>query len=168
MTLHHQRLVYFLELGSSPFPTITTHALFVADAASDAVDLSNWGFSEGVPARMSSTSLSIRLPRLQIGLASYVQGVCVKSLLASTVGVAWRRPLPWIPTTAVNSPKWMDGQQKGRLSTPQGTAFCNTCGQFLAWRALFGIAMGGLYGNAAAAALEDLPEETRELVSGIL
>jgi SHS family lactate transporter-like MFS transporter len=28
--------------------------------------------------------------------------------------------------------------------------------------------MGGLYGNAAATALEDLPEETRGLMSGIL
>ncbi|KAB5532498.1 sugar transporter family protein [Coniochaeta sp. 2T2.1] len=49
-----------------------------------------------------------------------------------------------------------------------GTGFCNTYSQFLACRALFGIAMGGLYGNAAATALEDLPEETRGLMSGIL
>ena len=50
----------------------------------------------------------------------------------------------------------------------QGTGFCSTYGQFLACRALFGIAMGGLYGNAAATALEDLPEEARGLMSGIL
>jgi SHS family lactate transporter-like MFS transporter len=31
-----------------------------------------------------------------------------------------------------------------------GTGFCQTYNQFLAVRALFGIAMGGLYGNAAA------------------
>lgn len=31
-----------------------------------------------------------------------------------------------------------------------GTGFCTTYKQFLAVRALFGIAMGGLYGNAAA------------------
>ncbi|KAI5861507.1 MFS general substrate transporter [Durotheca rogersii] len=49
-----------------------------------------------------------------------------------------------------------------------GTGFCNTYGQFLACRALFGVAMGGLYGNAAATALEDLPSETRGLMSGIL
>ncbi|KAJ9143058.1 H+ symporter family protein [Pleurostoma richardsiae] len=49
-----------------------------------------------------------------------------------------------------------------------GTGFCQTYRQFLACRALFGIAMGGLYGNAAATALEDLPEETRGLMSGIL
>ncbi|KAK3318062.1 sugar transporter family protein [Apodospora peruviana] len=49
-----------------------------------------------------------------------------------------------------------------------GTGFCNTYGQFLACRALFGVAMGGLYGNAAATALEDLPEEARGLMSGIL
>ncbi|PNY23302.1 Carboxylic acid transporter protein, partial [Tolypocladium capitatum] len=49
-----------------------------------------------------------------------------------------------------------------------GTGFCNTYSQFLACRALFGIAMGGLYGNAAATALEDCPEEARGLMSGIL
>ncbi|POR33857.1 Carboxylic acid transporter protein [Tolypocladium paradoxum] len=49
-----------------------------------------------------------------------------------------------------------------------GTGFCSTYSQFLACRALFGIAMGGLYGNAAATALEDCPEEARGLMSGIL
>ncbi|KAK7424854.1 Carboxylic acid transporter [Neonectria magnoliae] len=49
-----------------------------------------------------------------------------------------------------------------------GTGFCQTYDQFLACRALFGIAMGGLYGNAAATALEDCPEEARGLMSGIL
>ncbi|KAK1829708.1 major facilitator superfamily domain-containing protein [Podospora conica] len=49
-----------------------------------------------------------------------------------------------------------------------GTAFCKTYAQFLACRALFGISMGGLYGNAAATALEDLPLEARGLMSGIL
>jgi MFS family permease len=62
----------------------------------------------------------------------------------------------------------------GHLKMPQltnewqGTGFCQTYEQFLACRALFGIAMGGLYGNAAATALEDLPEEARGLMSGIL
>ncbi|KAK3399640.1 major facilitator superfamily domain-containing protein [Sordaria brevicollis] len=49
-----------------------------------------------------------------------------------------------------------------------GTAFSQTYPQFLACRALFGIAMGGLYGNAAATALEDLPPTTRGLMSGLL
>lgn len=49
-----------------------------------------------------------------------------------------------------------------------GTGFCNTYKQFLAVRALFGVAMGGLYGNAAATALEDCPEEARGLMSGLL
>jgi SHS family lactate transporter-like MFS transporter len=38
-----------------------------------------------------------------------------------------------------------------------GTGFAQTYEQFLGVRALFGIAMGGLYGNAAATALEDCP-----------
>ncbi|KAF2762271.1 sugar transporter family protein [Pseudovirgaria hyperparasitica] len=49
-----------------------------------------------------------------------------------------------------------------------GTGFVQTYNQFLAVRALFGIAMGGLYGNAAATALEDCPERARGLVSGLL
>lgn len=49
-----------------------------------------------------------------------------------------------------------------------GTGFCQTYEQFLACRALFGVAMGGLYGNAAATALEDLPTEARGLMSGML
>ncbi|KAJ5908231.1 hypothetical protein N7495_000913 [Penicillium taxi] len=49
-----------------------------------------------------------------------------------------------------------------------GTGFCQTYKQFLACRSLFGIAMGGLYGNAAATALEDCPSEARGIISGML
>lgn len=49
-----------------------------------------------------------------------------------------------------------------------GTGFCQNYKQFLALRSLYGIAMGGLYGNAAATALEDCPEEARGLLSGML
>jgi SHS family lactate transporter-like MFS transporter len=49
-----------------------------------------------------------------------------------------------------------------------GTGFCQTYEQFLGVRALFGVAMGGLYGNAAATALEDCPEEARGIISGML
>lgn len=49
-----------------------------------------------------------------------------------------------------------------------GTGFAQTYPQFLACRALFGIAMGGLYGNAAATALEDCPDAARGLISGML
>lgn len=49
-----------------------------------------------------------------------------------------------------------------------GTGFCQTYKQFLACRSLFGIAMGGLYGNAAATALEDCPSEARGIISGLL
>jgi SHS family lactate transporter-like MFS transporter len=49
-----------------------------------------------------------------------------------------------------------------------GAGFAQTYRQFLACRALFGIAMGGLYGNAAATALEDCPAEARGIVSGLL
>lgn len=48
------------------------------------------------------------------------------------------------------------------------TGFCDTYEQFLGVRALYGIAMGGVYGNCAATALEDCPKEARGLISGIL
>ncbi|KAF2837141.1 carboxylic acid transporter protein-like protein [Patellaria atrata CBS 101060] len=48
------------------------------------------------------------------------------------------------------------------------TGFCSTYKQFLGVRALFGIAMGGLYGNAAATALEDCPDAARGILSGML
>ncbi|KAI9671678.1 MAG: hypothetical protein M1831_003206 [Alyxoria varia] len=49
-----------------------------------------------------------------------------------------------------------------------GTGFTQTYQQFLAVRALYGIAMGGLYGNAAATALEDAPPEAKGILSGML
>ena len=46
------------------------------------------------------------------------------------------------------------------------TGFVSTYKSFLGVRALYGIAMGGLYGNAAATALEDCPERARGIISG--
>ncbi|KAJ8605270.1 hypothetical protein MRB53_041526 [Persea americana] len=48
------------------------------------------------------------------------------------------------------------------------TGFTQTYEQFLGVRAVYGIAMGGLYGNAASTALEDCPERARGIVSGML
>ncbi|EGZ11668.1 hypothetical protein PHYSODRAFT_317154 [Phytophthora sojae] len=48
------------------------------------------------------------------------------------------------------------------------TGFCNTYTQFLWVRAFFGIAMGGLYGNVAATALEDCPPRARGIISGMM
>lgn len=49
-----------------------------------------------------------------------------------------------------------------------GTGFTQTYTQFLGVRSLFGIAMGGIYGNCAATCLEDLPPEARGVISGIM
>lgn len=48
-----------------------------------------------------------------------------------------------------------------------GSGFCKTLPQFLAVRSLYGIAMGGLLGPAAATALEDLPYDARGILSGL-
>ncbi|KAI0203210.1 carboxylic acid transporter [Astrocystis sublimbata] len=47
------------------------------------------------------------------------------------------------------------------------SGFARSLPQFLGVRALYGIAMGGLYGPAAATALEDLPYDARGLLSGL-
>ncbi|KAG2047361.1 carboxylic acid transporter [Suillus hirtellus] len=49
-----------------------------------------------------------------------------------------------------------------------GTGFVDTFSQFLVLRALFGIAMGGIWGLSSSSALENLPVELRGLASGIL
>ncbi|KAG2030534.1 carboxylic acid transporter protein [Suillus americanus] len=49
-----------------------------------------------------------------------------------------------------------------------GTGFVNTFPQFLGVRALFGIAMGGIWGLSSASALENLPVELRGIASGVL
>ncbi|KAF9014018.1 carboxylic acid transporter protein [Cyathus striatus] len=49
-----------------------------------------------------------------------------------------------------------------------GAGFVQTFKQFLALRSLFGIGMGGIWGLAAATALENLPVEARGLASGVV
>ncbi|THX74991.1 carboxylic acid transport protein [Aureobasidium pullulans] len=48
------------------------------------------------------------------------------------------------------------------------TIYSTTFNQFLAVRSLFGLFMGGVYGNAVAMALENCPIDARGLMSGIL
>jgi putative sialic acid transporter len=48
------------------------------------------------------------------------------------------------------------------------TIYSETFNQFLAVRSLFGLFMGGVYGNAIAMALENCPVNARGLMSGIL
>ncbi|EGD99385.1 sugar transporter [Trichophyton tonsurans CBS 112818] len=48
-----------------------------------------------------------------------------------------------------------------------GSGFCHNLTQFLAVRSLYGIAMGGLFGPAAATAMEDLPYDARGIASGL-
>lgn len=47
------------------------------------------------------------------------------------------------------------------------TGFVKTYKEFLAVRAIFGIAMGGMYGNAAATAIENQPIAARSILSGL-
>ena len=54
------------------------------------------------------------------------------------------------------------------IAVELATGFCTTFEQFLGVRAVYGIAMGGLYGNAAATALEDCPVPARGIISGML
>ena len=49
-----------------------------------------------------------------------------------------------------------------------GTGFIKNYQQFLGVRAVFGIMLGGVYGNAAATALDDCPAEAKGFISGFL
>ncbi|QOU22993.1 hypothetical protein BRETT_003183 [Brettanomyces bruxellensis] len=49
-----------------------------------------------------------------------------------------------------------------------GTGFIKTYKEFLAVRSLFGILLGGVYGNATALALDDCPVDARGFVSGFV
>lgn len=53
------------------------------------------------------------------------------------------------------------------LALQIGTGFVQTYQQFLAVRALSGIAMGGTYGSSSATVLDDVPMKARSLVSGL-
>ncbi|KAH3675506.1 hypothetical protein WICMUC_002697 [Wickerhamomyces mucosus] len=48
-----------------------------------------------------------------------------------------------------------------------GTGFVKTFDQFLGIRAIFGVAMGGMFGVASATALESAPQRSRSILSGI-
>lgn len=48
-----------------------------------------------------------------------------------------------------------------------GTGFTKTFQQFLGIRAIFGIAMGGLYGTCSSTVLEDAPQSCRGILSGL-
>lgn len=49
-----------------------------------------------------------------------------------------------------------------------GCSFIHTFKQFLGVRAIFGVIMGGIYGNAAALALDDCPPRAKGFISGFL
>lgn len=49
-----------------------------------------------------------------------------------------------------------------------GTAYADSYAAFIGVRAIFGIAMGGIWGLSAAMSLENMPAEARGLFSGIL
>lgn len=65
--------------------------------------------------------------------------------------------------------KWPFVVNLGLMAAIQlGTSFIKTFPQFLGVRAAFGIVMGGIYGNAAALALDDCPPRAKGFISGFL
>ncbi|KAI0415961.1 major facilitator superfamily domain-containing protein [Xylaria grammica] len=61
---------------------------------------------------------------------------------------------------------WILTKAEGGLQV--GTIYAATFQEFLAVRSLFGLFMGGVYGNAVAMALENCPTEARGFMSGVL
>lgn len=65
--------------------------------------------------------------------------------------------------------KWPFVVNLGMMAAIQlGTSFIHTFKQFLGVRAVFGVVMGGIYGNAAALALDDCPPRAKGFISGFL
>ncbi|KAK1835757.1 general substrate transporter [Podospora conica] len=92
-----------------------------------------------------STAITLTLLLRSVGAAAF-----------GMAGDRWGRKWPMVVNMVV----------LGALQV--ATIYCGTFGRFLAVRALFGLFMGGVYGNAIAMALENSPVDARGLMSGIL
>nr|CAB88550.1 related to carboxylic acid transport protein JEN1 [Neurospora crassa] len=99
----------------------------------------------GVSKTSVSTAITLTLLLRSIGAAAF-----------GLAGDRWGRKWPMVVNMIV----------LGILQI--ATIYSSTYSQFLGVRALFGLFMGGVYGNAIAMALENSPVDARGLMSGIL
>lgn len=96
------------------------------------------------------------IPQVSWGITLVLMLRSVGAVLFGIASDRWNRKWPFIVNMLLF------------IALELGAGFSQTWKQFLATRALYGIAMGGLYGNVAATALEDCPAEARGIISGLL
>ncbi|ODV92885.1 hypothetical protein CANCADRAFT_21700 [Tortispora caseinolytica NRRL Y-17796] len=117
----------------------------------DAVDF----FAVSITASEIAETLDRPLTDITWGITLVLMLRSVGAIGFGLAGDRWGRKWPFIINCAIF------------IVLEIGTGFVKTYQDFLAVRALFGVAMGGLFGNAAATALEDAPAECRGVLSGL-
>lgn len=144
----------------NPFPALrqinakTWHFILVAFLGWtwDAFDF----FSVSLTAAEIAESLDVSITSVSWGITLVLMLRSVGAVIFGLAGDKWGRKWPFIVNLALF------------IVLELGTGFVKTYKQFLGVRALFGIAMGGLYGNCAATALDDCPADARGFISGLL
>lgn len=113
-------------------------------------------FSVSLTATLIAKSLDRPVHDITWGITLVLMLRSIGAVIFGLAGDKWGRKWPFIANCVLF------------IILELGTGFVQTYEQFLGVRALFGIAMGGIYGNAAATALDDCPMEARGIISGLL
>ncbi|KAF5115259.1 hypothetical protein DV495_000491 [Geotrichum candidum] len=113
-------------------------------------------FSVSLTATLIAEDLGVSVKDVTWGITLVLMLRSVGAVIFGIAGDKWGRKWPFIVNCALF------------VVLELGTGFVQTYKQFLGVRALFGIAMGGIYGNCAATALDDCPVEARGIISGFL
>ena len=102
-----------------------------------------------------ATDLNVSTKDVTWGITLVLMFRTVGAVIFGSIGDTFGRKWPYIINMLL------------LMAIQVGTGFVTTYQQFLGVRALFGIAMGGIYGNCAAEALSDAPKRARGVLSGI-
>ncbi|CAN6635106.1 carboxylic acid transporter protein homolog [Trichomonascus vanleenenianus] len=113
-------------------------------------------FSVSLVASEMAVSFNKELSDITWGITLVLMLRSVGAVIFGLAGDKWGRKWPFIINCVLF------------IVLELGTGFVQTYQQFLGVRALFGIAMGGIYGNCAATALDDCPVHARGFISGLL
>jgi SHS family lactate transporter-like MFS transporter len=113
-------------------------------------------FSVSLTATLIAEDLGVSVKDITWGITLVLMLRSVGAVIFGIAGDKWGRKWPFIINCGLF------------VVLELGTGFVQTYKQFLGVRALFGIAMGGIYGNCAATALDDCPVEARGIISGFL
>lgn len=112
-------------------------------------------FLTSVSGTFIAESLNVTTKQITWGLSSVLMVRSVGAVIFGLWTDNYSRKWPFIATAAMF------------LALQIGTGFCTTYQQFLAVRAISGIAMGGTYATAAATSLDDSPIKARSFLSGL-